>query len=108
MWERMNDKSSCWFDYRKLSGENKYEVLDKCVGLEDHYFFGDNGLFTGKGNPYCGLNINPTSVRDEGLWRCSLVFEDPINKSLCIASTLVLAKVTFCSSIIKITYQCLY
>ena len=30
-------------------------------------FFGDIGLFIGRGNPYCGLNINPTSVRDRDL-----------------------------------------
>ena len=93
-WERLRDKSYCRFDYRKSSGEANYEVTDKCLGLEDHYFFGDDRLFKGKGNPYCGMNINPTSIYDESDWRCSLVFEDPKNGSvLCTANTIIPAEV---------------
>ena len=51
-WERMDDNSSCCFEYHKIAGSDEYEVWDKCVGLDDHYFLGDNGLFRGKGNPY--------------------------------------------------------
>ena len=92
-WERMEDNSSCRFKYHKIAGTDEYEVFDKCVGLDDHYFVGDNGLFRGKGNPYCGLNVNPTSVHDRGLWKCSLVFEDSKNKSRCTAETKILSKV---------------
>ena len=96
-WERMDDGSYCTFDYKKvvIDGENRYEVIDKCVGLDDHYFFGDEGLYKGEDNPYCGLNINPTSLKDRGNWRCSLVFEEPEDAILCIAETLVLAEVIF-------------
>ena len=101
-WERMRDNSSCRFIYHKIAGKNQYEIWEKCVGLKDHYFFGEADLYTGKGNPYCGLNVNPTRIHDEGLWKCSIVFEDPMNKSLCIASTLILVKVTLCLVIFKI------
>ena len=81
----MDDNLSCRFEYHKIAGTDDFEEWDKCIGLDDHYFLGDNGLFRGKGNPYCGLNINPTSVLDRGLWKCSLLFEDSRNKSRCIA-----------------------
>ena len=42
---------------------------------------------------YFGLNNNPTSVLDRGLWKSSLVFEDSKNKSQCIVETKILAKV---------------
>ena len=92
-WERISDNSSCHFRYHKISGKDEYEVFDKCVGLDDHYFFGDNGLFRGEGNPYCGLNVNPTSVLDRGDWRCSMIFDDPKNNSQCITETMTRAKV---------------
>ena len=92
-WERLKDKSYCRIDYRKRSGEDNYEVTDKCVGLDDHYFFGEDGLFKGEGNPSCGLDINPTSIKDEGDWRCSLVFQDPKNDSLCIGNATIQVQV---------------
>ena len=92
-WERMEDNSSCRFEYHKIAGTDEYEVFDKCVGRDDHYFLGDNGLVRGKSNPYCRLNINPTIIHDKGHWRWSLVFEDSKNKSRYIVETKILAKV---------------
>ena len=92
-WERISDNSSCHFRYHKISGKDEYEVFDKCLGLNDHYFFGDEGLFKGEGNPYCGLSVNPTSIHDQGDWRCTMIFEDPKNHSECKAETMTWAKV---------------
>ena len=93
-WERMSDGSYCRYGYNQIIGTEKYEVRGKCVGLDDHGFFGDTRLYWGKGNHYCGLNINPTSVKDRGDWRCSLEFEDPGDETACIAEATVRAKVT--------------
>ena len=92
-WERISDNSSCHFRYHKLSGKDEYEIFDNCLGLDDHYFFGDNGLFKGEGNPFCGLEVNPTSVHDRGYWSCSMIFDDLRNHSQCIAETMTWAKV---------------
>ena len=92
-WERMSDGSYCRYRYHKIIGKGKYEVMEKCEGLDDHYFLGDDRLYWGKGNPYCGLNINPTSVKDRGNWKCSLNFEDNGDEEACIAEATVLVKV---------------
>ena len=92
-WERMSDGSYCHSRYHQIIGTGRYEVLEKCEGLDDHWFFGQDTLYWGKGNPYCGLNINPTSVKDRGDWRCSLTFEDTGDEEACITTATVRAKV---------------
>merc|ERR1712126_8706 len=57
--------------------------------------------FHGKGNPYCGLEVNPTSVHDRGTWKCTLIFENSTNKSRCVTETKILAKVFQVPLIIK-------
>ena len=46
--ERMDDNSSCCFEYHKITGTHEYEVWDKCLGRDHHHFLGDNGLFRGR------------------------------------------------------------
>ena len=92
-WTRLYDGSSCQFTHMKVGKTNAWEIHEVCNGSLDLQFSGSQTFNRAKGNNVCGIVFKSISKIDEGLWSCSLTYDDEFYKHSCVAKSRIFAKV---------------